>query len=191
MTSRRGSHRRRRGRKRNRAHVSESIAGYTRLIGLSMAAPGSDATGLTAVDFSDVDTPAEHTENRKILRVAGAAFFAAGLTSGQYCAAQFCLWAHPKWEAWPTVSDYDPFNEGPGESSFEGMLSPRPFSRRTFILAVPPTGSAQTISEQHMVRSRAERLLRPGWVLSAGLYVRGTSGVQVSWNGLLRAVVAG
>jgi len=191
MTSRRGSHRRRRGGKRNRAHVSESIAGYTRLIGLSMAAPGSDATGLTTVTFPDVATPAEHTENRKILRVAGSCFFAAALSAGNYCAAQFCLWAHPKQESWPAVSAYDPFNEGPGESAFEGMLAPRAFARRTFILSVPSAGSTQTISEQHMLRSRAERLLRPGWVLSAGLYVRGTSGVQATWNGLLRAVVAG
>jgi len=188
---RRGHSRRRRGRKRGSAHVSESVAGYTRLIGLSMAAPASNATGLTTVDFPDVQTPSEHTENRKILRVAGTCFFTAALAADKYCAAMFCLWAHPKQESWPNVSAYDPFNEGPGETAFEGMLAPRAFARRSFVLATPASGSAQTISEQHTVRSRAERLLRPGWILSAGLYVRGSSGVSVSWNGLLRAVVAG
>jgi len=183
--------RRRRASKRGRAHVSESVAGYTRLIGLSMAAPASNATGLTTTVFPDVQTPSEHTENRKILRVAGSAFFAASLSANQFAAAMFCLWAHPKQEDWPTVSDYDPFNEGPGETAFEGMLAPRAFARRSFVLAVPTSGSVQTLSQQHMVRSKAERLLRPGWILSAGLYVRGTSGAHVAWNGLLRAVVAG
>ena len=183
--------RHRRGRRRKRVHVSESIAGYTRPLGLEIAAPASNATGLVTMDFPDVVTPSEHTENRKILRVTGQAFFTAGLSAGQRAFAQFCLWAHPKQESWPSVTAYDPFTEGPGETAFEGMLAPRAFARRTFVLATPPSGVAQTISEVHMVRSKAERLLRPGWILTAGLYVRGTSGVNVSWNGLLRAVVAG
>lgn len=188
----RRSHRRGRGRRRHRRTApSVSIAGYTRPIDLSVAAPASNATALVTADVADVVTPGEETVNRKILRVGGQGFFASALAAGQIAMAQFCLWAHPEQEDWPAVTDYDPFNDGPGESHYAGMLAPRPFCRRTMVLAIPGSGQAQTISEQHMISSKAERLLRPGWVLSAGLYVRGTSGVAVRFAALLRTVVAG
>lgn len=187
----RRKHRRRRGTHRRTVRPSVSIAGYTRPIDLTLAAPASNATGLVTADISDVVTPAEETVNRKILRVAGQAMFTAGLTTGKMVMAQFCLWAHPEHEDWPGVDAYDPFNQGPGETGFEGMLAPRPFCRRTFVLAVPSTGSAETIASQHMIRSKAERLLRPGWKLTAGLYVRGDSGVSARHTSLLRVVVAG
>jgi len=161
------------------------------LIDLKGTAPASDATLLVTADVPDVVTPDSETVNRKILRIAGQAFYAAALTAGQYAVAQFCLWAHPKHEGWPTVAEYDPFNDGPGESGFEGLLAPRTFCRRTFVLAVPDSGSGQTIESAHMIRSKAERLLRPGWVLTAGLYLRGTSGVAVRHTSLLRYVVSG
>lgn len=186
--TRRRKHRRSR---RSRTAPSVSIAGYTRLIDLSQAAAAADATALVTADVSDVLTPAEETVNRKLIRVAGQAFFGAALSAGDYAVAQFCLWAHPKHEGWPTVAEYDPFNDGPGESGFEGLLAPRTFCRRTFVLAVPASGSTQTIESQHMIRSKSERLLRPGWVLTAGLYVRGTSGVTVRHTSLLRYVVSG
>ncbi len=187
---RRSSRRHSRGRRRSTPSVA--IAGYTRPISLTGATGASGATSLITASVPDVVTPPSETVNRKILRVGGQAFFAAGLAAGQTVMAQFCLWAHPKHEVWPPVSDYDPFTEGPGESSFEGMLSPRPFCRRTFVLAAPSSGVAETISSQHMIRSKAERLLRPGWVLHSGLYIRGsTSGIQVSHQSLLRVVVAG
>lgn len=181
---------RRRHHRRRRAAPSVSVAGYTRPLDLSLAAPASDATGLTTVDFPDVDNTSGETVNRKILRVTGMGIFTAALAAGNYAMAQFALWAHPKHEEWPSVSDYDPFNDGPGESAFEGMLAPRAFCRRTMVLASPASGTAETITQDHIVRSKAERLLRPGWILSAGLYVRGTSGVQVRHTSLLRAVVA-
>lgn len=186
--------RRHRGRRRHRRREapSVSIAGYTRPISLALAAPASDATGLVTVDFPDVANTEGETVNRKILRVTGQGIFTAALTAGQYAFAQFCLWAHPKHEDWPTVADYDPFNDGPGESAFEGMLAPRTFARRTMVLAVATgSGVAETITQDHLIRSKAERLLRPGWVLTAGLYVRGTSGVQMEHRSLLRAVVSG
>lgn len=180
----------RRRRKRRRVMPSTSIAGYTRFIDLSGSAGASDGTSLVTTDFPDVVTPPAETVNRKILRVAGQGMFAASLSAGQYAVAMFCLWAHPKQESWPTVSDYDPFNDGPGESTFEGMLSPRTFGRRTLVLTAPASGVTETIQESHLYRSKAERLLRPGWVLSCGLYIRGTSGVDVRYTALLRAVVA-
>lgn len=187
----RRTHRRHRGRKRRRVAPSVSIAGYTRSLKLTATAPVSDGTILVTADVPQVENKDGETVNRKIIRIAGQSFFSAGLTTGQDCMAQFCLWAHPSQEEWPSVGDYDPFNDGPGTSVFDGYLAPRAFCRRTYVLAVPATGSSQTISSEHMVRSKAERLLRPGWKLTAGLYLRGTSGVQVTHFSLLRYVVAG
>lgn len=182
-------HRRRR-RKRHTA-PSVSIAGYTRPVDLSGTAAASDATSLVTQDIADVVTPGEETVNRKILRVAGQAIFTASLSAGKMVMAQFCLWAHPTQEDWPAVTKYDPFTEGPGQSDFAGMIAPRPFCRRTFVLATPATGVAEVIQAQHTIRSKAERLLRPGWKLTAGLYIRGDSGVAVRHTSLLRTVVAG
>lgn len=178
-------------RKRRRTAPSVSVVGYTRRLRLFGSSPASEATALFTSDVPDVLTPPAETVNRKLIRVSGEAFFACALTSGQNAVAQFCLWAHPKHESWPGVDEYDPFNDGPGKTGFEGLLAPRTFCRRTFVQTVPASGAAQTISQQHMIRSRAERLLRPGWVLSAGLYVRGTSGVAVEHLSLLRYVVSG
>lgn len=192
MSPRRHTSHRRRRHTRRRIAPSTAIAGYTRRIQLDATAPNPDLkTGLVTVDVPGVVTPSEETVNRKLIRVSGEAFFSCSLSAQENVAAQFCLWAHPEHEGWPSVDDYDPFNDGPGESGFEGMLAPRAFCRRTFVLAVPTSGSAETISSQHRISSKAERLLRPGWKLSAGLYVSGSSGVSVSHISLLRYVVAG
>lgn len=188
----RRSHRGRRRHRRRRVAPSVSIAGYTRRLQLDATAPSPDLkTGLVTLDVPDVETPPEETVNRKILSVHGQAFFSASLSAQQNVCAQFCLWAHPSHETWPGVDKFDPFQQGPGEAGFEGMLAPRPFCRRTFILAVPQSGEAQTISSQHTIRSKAERLLRPGWKLTAGLYLSGSAGVSVSHQSLLRVTVAG
>lgn len=183
--------RRRRRHNLPRFAPSASIAGYTRMIALEGTPAANYATSLITQDFPDVVTPPEETVNRKIVRVSGQAMFAASLDAGKHVAAQFCLWAHPKHEEWPAISKYDPFNEGPGESGFEGMLAPRTFCRRTFLLnSAGATSTATVMIEEHRVKTRAERLLRPGWILTAGLYLRGDT-VACSWRGLLRAVVAG
>ena len=189
--SRKRHPRRRSGRRSRRTRPSVSVAGYTRLVDLSASTAASQATTLVTTDVADVATPSTETVNRKILRVSGQAMFTAALAANQFAVAQFCLWAHPEHESWPSVSDYDPFTEGPGETAFEGMLSPRTFCRRTFVLAVAASGSAQTIESAHMIRSKAERLLRPGWKLSAGLYVAGSAAsLSVRHVSLLRTVVA-
>lgn len=192
--------RRQRGRRSRSPHVAESIAGYTRVLDISATAAANNGTTLQAIDVEgvengdsepgDVNAP---TVNRKILRVAGKAFFSAGLARNQYAVAQFCLRAAPRLEGWPAVAVFDPFEDGPGHQAYEGMPSPRPFCRRTFVLSTADADPAVAalIQESHMVTSKAERLLRPGWKLQAALYVRGSSGVKVRWTGLLRTVVAG
>ena len=186
--TRRSHHRRRRSRT---TRPSTSIVGYTRRLRLFINAPNSGATGLFTMDVPDVSTPDTETVNRKVIRIAGQAIFTASLAAGQNAVSQFCLWAHPAHENWPGIDKYDPFNDGPGESGFEGLLAPRTFCRRTFVLATPGGGTAQTFSEAHIIRSKAERLLRPGWKLTAGLYVAGTNAVSVEHVSLLRYVVAG
>jgi len=182
---------RRMNRRKRSVRPSVSIAGYTRPVALGGSTAASNATSLTTTTVADVDNLSGETTNRKLIRVAGKAIFTAALPANKNVMAQFCLWAAPQQESWPTISAYDPFTEGPGESGFQGMLAPRVFCRRTFVLATPPSGEAQTITEAHVIRSKAERLLRPGWILQAGLYIRGSSGISVSHHSLLRYVVAG
>lgn len=190
---RKSHHRRLRGRSAKRTAPSVSIAGYTRFIDLSAPALASGETRLVTADVADVENTEGETVNRKLVRVEGQAMFTAGIAADKYAVAQFCLWAHPKQEDWPTVDEYDPFNDGPGESSFEGMLAPRSFCRRTFVIATPTSGGVEeVITAQHMIRSKAERLLRPGWVLSAGLYLKASdAGISARHTSLLRYVVAG
>ena len=184
-------HGRRRSRRRREA-PSVSIAGYTRYIDLAGTVSTANQTQLVTADVPDVVTPADETVNRKIVGISGQAMFSAALAAGHDVAAQFCLWAHPSHEEWPTVDKYDPFNDGPGEDGFEGMLAPRTFCRRTMVMTVATSGSTQTIQQDHMIRSRAERLLRPGWKLTAGLYLRGNNtSISVAHLSLLRYVVAG
>jgi len=183
-----------RGRHRRSVRPSVAIAGYTRPI--SLTATAAAATVLVTTRVGDVENyqPSDggETVNRKLIRVGGQAMFAASLAAGKLIMAQFCLWAHPEQESWPAVTDFDPFNDGPGDRGFSGMLAPRSFCRRTFVMSTPAAGGVtETIQSQHMIRSKAERLLRPGWILSAGLYVRGDVGVVSRWDGLLRFVVAG
>jgi len=183
--------RRRRRSKRRTIRPSVSIAGYTRQIGLTATAGAT--TQLATVDIDGVDNLTGETQNRKIIGVRGQAMFAAALTANTHMVAQFCLWAHPEHEDWVTVADYDPFNDGPGVTGFEGMMAPRPFCRRTFVMNTPnpATEIVETIQTQHSVSSKAERLLRPGWKLTAGLYVAGTSNIAARWDGLLRFTVTG
>ena len=187
------AYRRKAKRRRRSIRPSVSVAGYTRFLSLENTAPASGATALVVQDVEGVVTSEVLTENRKLIRVGGSAMMAVRLNANQHAAAMFCLRAAPQQEDWPSVSDYDPFREGPGENDFQGMPSPRPFCRRSFVLATPAGsgGETEVIQEAHMVRSKAERLLRPGWKLQAGLYVTGSQGVMVKHASLLRYVVAG
>jgi len=185
--------RRHTGRRRKRTAPSVSVAGYTRFLDLSAPALASNETRLVTADVPDVTNTEGETVNRKLIRVEGKAMFVAGISANKYAVAQFCLWAHPKQESWPSISDYDPFNDGPGESGFEGMLAPRSFCRRTFVISTPTAdGVDEVVSNEHMIKTRSERLLRPGWILSAGLYLRASdAGVNARHTSLLRYVVAG
>ena len=189
MAARRRRHRRR---SRHRTAPSASVVGYTRLLDLKAQADTTGAaTVMTSADFPDVQNTSGETVNRKILRVHGQAFFSAALSADEFAVAQFALWAHPKHLGVPTVAEYDPFKDGPGDPAFEGLPVKRPFGRRTFVLNTPGSGVASTISSEHTYMTKAERLLRPGWVLSGVLYVVGSANVNMRWTALLRAVVSG
>lgn len=188
----RKSHRsRRRGRHRRRTAPSVSIVTQQSIIDLTVTGTNLQTTQLSTGDFG-VSTPGSETVNRKVLGVRGDLVFSMAAAAGKAGLAMFALWAHPDIEDWPTVAQFDPWSDDdqPGESAFEGRMHPRPYGRRIMALATPSSGVAETVIRDERYRTKAERLLRPGWKLSYGLWVR-SEGVQVRVFGGLRATVAG
>lgn len=186
---------RRRRHSRRRESPSTSIVTQTSLVDLSVSNPNTDETYLETQSLGQVENESGETVNRKILRVVGELMFTSNLPANQLAVAMFALRASPSLDPWPAVSDFDPFDSGPdGSASYKGRPSPRPFGRRNFALVTPAgSGVVQTIENAFRYHSRAERLLRPGWRLQAGLYVRvRTSGnVHVRIGGILRTTIAG
>lgn len=198
------AHRRRRTRRfrhrRGSKRPSVSIATYSRLINLTATGSGlsNGNTVLAHEVVNDVENKTGETVNRKLLSISGELMFAAKIAAGETAVCMFAHLAHPAIHGMgdtPLTGDdsWDPFNDGPdGSTSYGGRLSPRPFGRRNFVLAAPPTGGeAEVVMNQHVYRTRAKRLLRPGWECSRGIYVRASSGVSVRLSGILRYSVAG
>lgn len=184
--------RRRKHRRRRHLAPSTSISTYTRPIVISAAGAAQSATVLTAMDVPDVVTPPTETVNRKIIRVTGEMMMACTLSGNEAAFAQFCLRAAPDNQAWPTVAEYDPFTQGPGETGYKGQASPRPFGRHALVFTFAGSSDAGTaIQESHRYSTKAERLLRPGWKLQAGLYIKANEGTVVKVAALLRTVVVG
>jgi len=186
-------YRRRRSKRSRSAAPSVSMVTYTRLIDLEVTPTASDVTALATFTVPEVDNTTGETQNRKLMSVHGQAMMAAKINAGAHAAALFCLRAAPELDDWPAVTDWDPFNDGPGGAgSYDGRPSPRPFGRKNFVCVTPGTGGVTEVFNQaHTYRSKAERLLRPGWVLQAGLYVRATAQTDVRVFGLYRFAVAG
>lgn len=187
----------RRGSRRRHMAPSVSMVTYTRIVDLSVNGPSNDATAVATADITDVTNTSGETVNRKIVGIHGSAVLHCGLAANQHVAAMICFRAAPTLSDFPSIVEWDPFNDGPREGTdptgYEGRPSPRPFARRNFVLATSSHTASTTelVTEQHAFRSRAERLLRPGWKLQAGLYVRASQSVNVRWYGLLRFSVAG
>jgi len=183
----------RRQKRRSRKMVSESIVTYSRVVDLQGTGDG-DTTHLVQAQVSGVSNLSGETTNRKIIRVMGTLMFSSNLGAGHHCYAMFALLAHPEIDgSFPPVADWDPFEDGPGlGADFDGRPSPRPFGRRTFSLVTPNSGGVvEVIQQAFRYSTKAERLLRPGWGLSAGLYLRASDGVQGRVGGILRATVVG
>ena len=188
----RKSHRRgHRGRRRRREAPSVSIVTQQVLVDLNVTGTDLQTTKLVTADFG-VEAPATETVNRKVLRVTGDLCMSVAAAAGKGSLCMFALWAHPDIEDWPTVAQFDPWSEAdqPGQSGFEGRPHPRPYGRRIMALATPSSGVAETVIRDERYRTKAERLLRPGWKLSMGLWVR-SEGVAVRVFGGLRATIAG
>jgi len=171
------------------------MATYTQFIQLAVATGGTNVTTFTKNVLPNIKNTSGETVNRKIVRVTGSLMFAANMVADRDLGAMFCLRAAPLGDAWPEVSSYDPFNAGPalGNESYQGRPSPRPFGRRMFAL-VTPAGGGVGVTEMQAFRysSSAERLLRPGWELSMGLYVRGSHpDIACKVGGVLNVTVAG
>ena len=182
-------------RRRMRDAPSTSIVTQTSLVDLSVSNPTNDTTELETARMGQVENQSGETVNRKILRIVGELMFTANLPANSLALALFALRAAPKDDPWPSVSAFDPWDSGPdGSTSYGGRPSPRPFGRRNFALVTPAgSGVVQTIEQAVRYHSRAERLLRPGWDLHCGLYVRvrTSANVHVRIGGALRATIAG
>lgn len=184
----------RRHRFRRRDTPSVSSVTYSQVLQMSLQTTQANQTVSTIQDVSNVSNTSGETVNRKILRVTGNLAFAAQPSAGSTIVTMFALWAHPIATDPEILTDFDPFGgEGPGKPGFEGRPLPRPFGRRLFAHTLQPGGTATQIFEELRYHTKAERLLRPGWKLSAGLWCRcATSGShQTQIGGGLRVVVAG
>lgn len=180
-----------RRRKRRTSRPSVSTATYTRIIDLGVT-PSDEETRLVTVAIPEVSNLEGETVNRKLVAVRGQGIFTAQLATNKATAALFGLRAHAVSDDIPGPDVWDPFDDGPPVSSgsYTGRPSPRPFGRRSIVLATPPGGDAQTISESHGYMTKAERLLRPGWQVSGHLWVRG-NGIAVRYWAVLRFTVEG
>lgn len=188
---RRKSHRRRRT-----DHVSESVITVGQMLDLTATGGdfGDGSTKTASVVWNGVDNLG--TTNRKIVRVTGDLCFTAALSADQAAVAMFALWAHPT-AVTPAegLLDFDPFdiadNPQAGKEAYDGRPTPRPFGRRMFALNVPKSGSVQTFTENFTYRTRAKRLVRPGWELHGALWARASNNAEIRLTGFLRAVVEG
>lgn len=191
------SYRKRRsgGRRRRSRRPSVSVATYADLINLQAAPAAADTTKAAIQNLSQVKNTSGETVNRKIVRVSGDLAFATQPSAGHVVVAQFALWAHPEIDS-DGVTELDPFVTGPGgaqpSADYEGRPSPRPFGRKLFAHVLQTGGTATQFFESFRYMTKAQRLLRPGWVLSAALWARSTeANVNVSVGGAIRVVVEG
>ena len=185
---------RRHRRRRSHDRPSTSMVTYQRVIGLSGSSSGTaNTTTVVSEQVDGVENTGGETVNRKIVRITGELCFSSALTAGDDIVAMLAMWAHPKLDGFPSVDSFDPFTEGPtGAATYEGRITPRPFGRKYFALNVPASGAIETLSSEFRYHTKAARLLRPGWILSAGLWVRSTKlSKPFSLNGILSAAVAG
>ena len=183
---------RRRRRSRRRKTVSTSVATYQRVVSIKMETGSNTSDTHTASQtLTGIDNLGGETVNRKIVGVSGTLAYAVQPSQDDQVVAMFALWAHPKVEDWYGSADWDPFDSGPdGSTSYEGRPTPRPFARRYFAHVIQSGGTSTQILQQHTIRSRAQRLLRPGWILTAGLWVRSTEAAKdVRVGGIISAVV--
>ena len=183
----------RRRRSRRRAKVSTSVVTYQRQIRLKL---NSSSTAYNVSTTSQAIDGAENTSgetvNRKIVGVRGTLSYACQPAAGEQTDAMFALWAHPRIEDFPSGTDFDPFDAGPGgaRTTYDGRPTPRPFCRKYFSHILQESGTSTQFFQQHNFRSRAQRLLRPGWILTAGLWVRSSAASQkVALGGIISVVV--
>lgn len=187
MARRRGRRRRRR-----RSAPSVSIVTYQRFVDIQVAAGTANQTAMESISIPDVANMSGESVNRKILRATGTLAGSVHIAGNQGAAAMFALLAHPDLEDIPPVSDFDPFDDGPdGSNTYKGRPSPRPFGRKYFAFANVTGASTATFQEEFRYRTRAQRLLRPGWKLSGLLYVRSNRGVTFRVNGIVSIAVSG
>jgi len=187
---------RRSKRRRSRRSIrpSESVVTYRKPLDMEMTSAASSTTVVSTLSLLPGDT-VRSTTNRKVVGARGSLAFSAKLSASETLVALFGLLAHPKLEDFPSIAEYDPFHEdGPlaGSATYEGRPSPRPFARRYFALTNVSDGAEQTLTERWVMKSRAGRLLRPGWELHAGIWLwSNAAGKKARVGGSLAFTVSG
>lgn len=184
----------RRRSRRRREEVAVSHAAYLDQLGFQTTAGGSpNTTVLRTVDVDSVENDPEQTTNRKLVSIAGSMLSSVKLQAGQVIGAMLCFRMVTDSDPWPAINVFDPFTVGPFPgSTVGGRPVPLPFARRFIAHAICNGGDPQTFTQEFRMRSRSERLIRPGWKLQAGLYVRCTAAnTPIYVGGLLRLSVIG
>lgn len=187
---------RRRHKRRESDAPATSMITLQRFIDLSpSASTGENNTLLENTDIEGASNASGETTNRKIVSIRGTLMFASKLSAGSHAVAMFAMWAHPGIDDFPTLADFDPFDESgsdPQQPNYGGRPTPRPFGRKFFALATPQGGGeGEVIQQAFSYGTKAKRLLRPGWKLSAGLWVRASIGNVARCTGLVSVSVAG
>ena len=184
-----------RGRRRRMERPSVSVATYAQLLYIAGQTTQANTTVGKLQRVSQVKNDSGETVNRKIVRVTGSLSYATQPPQGIANVAMFALWAHPIGMSDEELLGFDPFVTGPdGDAgTYEGRPHPRPFGRKMFSHVVQPSGTASQLFQQFEYRTKAKRLLRPGWRLSAGLWSRSTAtdAQNFAVGGAIRVVVEG
>ena len=177
MATRRRMHRRRRRTRRSynlrkRVMPSKGVGVAPGQLFFSTAATANN-TGVQDVHVQNI--PFDEKENRKLVYTKGRVDVSLSLSGGQAAELIHSAIITPAAVGVPTVADYDPFVDTPGETTWMG----KPFKTiyRKYVARALPTGaSAAVIDVPIRVRSRAVRLLRPGDELYLVFWHRASAG---------------
>lgn len=119
--------------------------------------------------------PFDDDQDRKLLGVNGRLDFGLSLSGGQAMEVTTILMVVDDANGVPSVADYDPFQDQPGDSNWMG----RPFktmTRRYVARALPTGAPAAVIDVPIRLRSRRVVLLKPGQSAYLVIYTRSSAG---------------
>lgn len=170
--------RRRRGTARNRVSTSVNNVAFN----IRQQLTSSTAGAVQVFDLSSY-IKNEETQNRKITRVNGDLEFSAVMTAGNDLEAVFMLGVMPAHESWPTLAEWSPWvtADQAGNPAYQGGVM-APFGIRRYSFILPAGAASATMGEPRRYLTPSKRLVRPGHVLRAALYTRGSAALKCAIN---------